>query len=268
MKILAGKTILITRRREQSHELVNEIERRGGKAIVLPMLRIEDPEDWAACDAALGMLSDFDTVIFSSTNSVLQLLRRIEERGLERSMLVGKQIFAVGERTREELIARGIRVNELPERYNAGALLALFGREDKPLKILLPQGNLARKELYEGLTVIGAEVTPVVVYRNLPADEAVAEELKRRFAKGEFHVAAFASPSAVKRFADLISAEEFRAANPRPLMAVIGPTTKQAAVAAGFPVDIEAEVSTSTGLARAIEHYYLKSEISHLKTTA
>ncbi len=268
MKILTGKTVLITRRREQSHELVAEIERRGGMAIVLPMLRIEDPVDWNACDAALEAIAAYDTVIFTSTNSVLQFHKRMEKCGVAISALEGKEIFAVGERTREELVSRGITVKDLPDRYNAGALLAMFGRKEKPRKILMPQGNLARKELYEGLTVIGAEVTAVLVYRNLPAEENVREELKRRFRQSEFAVAAFASPSAIKRFAEVISADEYRGANPRPLLAVIGPTTRQAAIAAGFPVDIQAEVSTSTGLARAIEQHYLKSEISHLKTTA
>lgn len=265
MKILAGKTILITRRQEQSPELVEEIERRGGRAIVLPMLRIEDPADWKACDAALDALDCYDTVVFASTNAVLQVLKRMGERGQAVSALEGKEIYAVGERTMEELLAHGITVKNLPERYNAGALLALFGKAAKPRRILLPHGNLARKELYEGLTIIGAEVTPVSVYRNLPAEEGVREELKRRFRQLEFTVVTFASPSALTRFADVIPAEEFRRAQPRPLVAVLGPTTRHATIAAGFPVDIQAEVATSTGLVRAIEQHYLKSEFSHLK---
>jgi uroporphyrinogen III methyltransferase/synthase len=50
---LGGKTILITRSKEQSSEFARSIELQGGQPVVFPATRIEDPESWKECDEAI-----------------------------------------------------------------------------------------------------------------------------------------------------------------------------------------------------------------------
>jgi uroporphyrinogen-III synthase len=67
---LQNKTILITRQREQSKEFIAEVEKRGGHAVVFPLIRITEPDSWESCDTALQRLGEYDGLILTSENGV------------------------------------------------------------------------------------------------------------------------------------------------------------------------------------------------------
>ncbi|MBQ7814406.1 MAG: uroporphyrinogen-III C-methyltransferase, partial [Thermoguttaceae bacterium] len=59
---LSGKTVLVTRPREQAAELRSLLEERGAAVLVQPSIAILPPETWADVDAALQSVErrDFD----------------------------------------------------------------------------------------------------------------------------------------------------------------------------------------------------------------
>ena len=63
---LAGKRIVVTRTVEQSKALVDELTRRGARVIVMPCVEFRPPENFAALDAELSRLPEFDWVAFTS----------------------------------------------------------------------------------------------------------------------------------------------------------------------------------------------------------
>ncbi|HXG00439.1 MAG TPA: uroporphyrinogen-III synthase [Bacteroidota bacterium] len=251
---LRGKTVLVTRRAEQADELRAELERHGARAVVIPMIRIVEPEQWRAFDDTARNAASFDAVIFTSTNAVEAFFRRLMELKADVSVWHAKRVYAVGEKTRGLLERYGFDVALVPESYSAEGLAAVVLKADvKGLKFLLPQGNLGRDVLPAALERSGARVCVVQVYRNVPPEDSVLTEVKQRVQGREFDVVTFASPSAVQNFARAVAPETLIETDTR--VAVIGPTTAHEARRLGFAVDIEAQVATAQGLVEALKLY-------------
>jgi uroporphyrinogen III methyltransferase / synthase len=254
-KSLVGKTILVTRQHEQAGELVAAIEANGGRACVIPMLRIVDPERWDLCDVAIGQLSVFNGLLITSSNAAEKFIQRLDAKGIERKSFESIEVFAVGQRTADVLRALGLRIAFTPPQFSAAGLRKHFEAEQIVGKrFLFPRGNLSREELPASLRSLGAMVDEVEVYRNVPPTSEELDALRVRFLNGEFDVVTFASPSAVNSFRQAIPPNIFGSGHP--LVAVIGPTTSAAAKELGFPVNIEATEATSNGLVDAIAAFY------------
>ncbi len=252
---LERKTVLITRPQEQATEFAAELVRRGATAVVIPLLRITDPDDWTQCDEALRNIASYDAVMFTSANSVRKFCERWRSTGVNPAFRTKTKCYAVGEKTADEVRRNGMDVEFVPEAFSAQALAAALQREVwTGKKVLLPKGNLGREELEETLTELGANVDAVVVYKNAPPESSVLEGLRQRVLKDEFDVITFMSPSAAVNFARVVSPALL--ARGKAKIAVIGPTTRSAVRHLGFPVDIEASNSTSAGLVEAIERYF------------
>jgi uroporphyrinogen-III synthase len=119
---LKGKTVLVTRPRDQAASLVREIERRGGRAVVFPAIEITEPDSWSACDEALRRLTAFDAVVFTSTNGVRKFFERLDVLGISRQLPAHMHVVAVGRTTQAELEARGCAVHMIPEAHNTPTL--------------------------------------------------------------------------------------------------------------------------------------------------
>jgi uroporphyrinogen III methyltransferase/synthase len=252
---LERKTILITRPHEQATEFAAELVRRGATAVVIPLLRITDPDDWTPCDRALREIASYDAVMFTSANSVRKFCERGRTTGMNPAFWMKTKCYAVGEKTADELRRNAIAVEFVPETFSAQSLAATLQREVWKCKnVLLPKGNLGREELEETLKHLGANVDVIVVYKNAPPESSVLEEVRQRVMKDEFDVVTFTSPSAAAHFARVVSPALL--ARGKAKIAVIGPTTRSAVRRLGFPVDIEARTSTSRGLVEAIEMYF------------
>jgi len=254
---LQGKTILITRQLEQSEDFVTEVERRGGRAIVIPMICIADPDSWEDCDLSLDRLSSYDIIVFTSINGVQKLLYRCEARGLAAQSLRCAEIYAVGKKTRQAIERAGLVVRFVPENYSVESLAKYFeGRDFARKRVLLPRGDRGREELATVLTNLGASVHAVVVYKNVEPDLKNSDALWNHLAKGEIDVVTFASPSAAANFSRVIPPERFSSLSKKVLVGVIGPTTKEALTKYGYHADIVGKEATIEGLVDAIvEHF-------------
>ncbi len=255
-KALEGKTILITRRAEQSDEFVAEIGNRGGKAVVIPLIQISDPESWLSCDGALSGLASFDGIVFTSRNAVDKFFKRIREKKISLPTYI--DVYAVGQRTAEAVKKEGTDVAFVPNDFSSAALMEFLSKERvHGKKFLLPGGNLNAPNLEAVLVSRGAAVTSIEVYKNAEPDETTMNDLKSRLCKNEFDVVAFASSSAVSNFARVVSPA---VAEGKVRIAAIGPSTKETARKLNFSVDIEARESTASGLVDAIAEFYSDSK--------
>jgi len=254
---LHGRTIVITRPGGQSDALAAEIEARGGRVLVFPLILIAPPESWEASDRALANLQSYDGILLTSVNGVEKFFERAAAVGIDRAAFAGCDIYAVGEKTRRAIERRGFPVAMTPERFSAASLAeSLAGRDLPGKKFLYPCGNLGGEELGRRLAASGAKVDVVVVYRTMGPDPAVSASLRLELRKGGIDVVTFASPSAAEHFAEIVPGVEFDALRDRTRIAVIGPTTAGAVRALGMPVDILAEEASASGVAQAIDEYY------------
>jgi len=254
---LEGKTILITRQREQSIEFIAEVERRGGKAVLFPTISIQDPDSWEEVDRALQHIKTYDALIFTSVNSVEKFLQRCLLKSVEPVVFRACDIYAVGEKTKSAVEERGLTVKAIPEKYSSSGLAEYLRSLDlQGKRFLYPRGDLGKADLIKSLMRQGATVDPVVCYRNAGPDEVDAEFVYRRLVAGEIDVVTFASPSAAINFVKLFSLEKMASMDKRTKIAVIGTTTEEEVRNLGIQVDVVAKQSTIKGLLDAIEEHY------------
>jgi uroporphyrinogen-III synthase len=253
---LQGKTILVTRQKEQSAEFVEEIESLGGRALVFPMIRITAPDSWQECDSALERIESYQALLFTSANGVEGFFGRSTEKKVSPEGFRAMEMMAVGKKTKERIEERGYQVRMVPENFSAQSLTAAVKPSDVAGKnILAPQGNLARDEIQRGLTELGAAVDPVPVYKNVKPLQSDGRQLWRHLEKREIDVVTFCSPSALTNFSAFVSPQRLRLLQWTVPIAVIGPTTRDAAVKKGYEVAIMGTVATVKGLVRAIDEF-------------
>ena len=118
---LFGRTVVVTRAREQASELRARLEALGADVLELPSIAIEplafDVPDLAA----------YEWVVFTSVNGVLGFFDRgLAGAGLDARALGAVRVAAIGPGTASALAARGVRPDLVPERFVAESLLEAF----------------------------------------------------------------------------------------------------------------------------------------------
>lgn len=251
---LAGRSVLVTRTREQAAALVEPLEELGAEVLCLPVIEVADPEDTAPLDAAIASLADYDWLVITSTNGVDRFLDRVAAATGVRGLPDGVRVAAVGSATAARLRERGVRPDFVPADFRAEGLLEGFAELGVGAgeRILIARALEAREILPERLREMGAYVDVVPTYRIVPAapDPAVA----RRLAEGAVDIATFASGGTFKHFLEALERAGLDADVVTRSLAIVsvGPVTSDAVRALGYDVVLEAPESTMASLVTAI----------------
>ncbi|MDB4910949.1 MAG: uroporphyrinogen-III C-methyltransferase / uroporphyrinogen-III synthase [Gemmatimonadetes bacterium] len=245
---LFGRTIVVTRAREQASHLRVLLEIAGAAVIEAPAIRIE-PLDQAPLRAALQKLASYNWLVVTSRNAVELLWASLRELGLDARAFASTKLCAVGPATADALLARGLSVDVIPDRYVAeGVIEKLRERDDvRGARVLFARAAGARELLPTAMREMGAVVDEIEIYRSVP-DLTGLDTLRDALDAGSVDLVTFTSASTVRHFVDALGAE--RAGLVRG--ASIGPVTSDAARALGVPVAIEAAESTIASLVQAI----------------
>jgi uroporphyrinogen-III synthase len=196
-----------------------------------PLLTFAPPVDWAPMDRALGDLSRYDALAFTSPRAATAFIERYADarRGTGRRGDALPPLWSGGSGTAAALAPLAAAIHG-PSEDEAGRLVAaaalaaaMLGAGDAG-PVLLPCGEIRRDELPTRLRHGGVAVEEVVCYRSVLAKEAAA-----RAAAEEAAILVVASPSV----ADLLARVSPTGARPR--MLAVGPTTAAAARASGCP---------------------------------
>jgi uroporphyrinogen III methyltransferase/synthase len=167
--MMKSKQIVVTRAALQAGKLVAALEDRGAVAVLYPCIAVAPPKDARDIDYGLKLTvrGEHDWVVFTSANTVVAVARRLDELGLDRSRLSAAKIAAVGPGTAEAIESElGIAVAVIPSQHEAEGLIEAFaGVSGK--RMFLPQSDLARPILADGLTNAGAVVRIAVAYRTV-----------------------------------------------------------------------------------------------------
>lgn len=254
---LAGRRILVTRRPEQAAGLTATLAEAGAEVVELPLIAIEPPEDTSALDAALRRLHAYDWLVFTSANAVTAVRDRLAALAVSAAAVGrGTPVASVGSATSDAFRAAFPEgsVTLMPAGgFRAEGLLEAFRvRGVAGERFLLPSSDRAAEGLPAGLREAGASVDVVTAYRTTtPPDLALR---LGAILKQGIDIALFASPSAVDGF---VAAAGARAtAFPA---AVIGPVTRERALAAGLDVRVEAAPSTEAGMRAAVLAHFARN---------
>jgi uroporphyrinogen III methyltransferase/synthase len=228
---LSGRTIAVTRAREQASDLGRRLQTLGARVVLAPAIRTEP------LDAELPDLSGFDLLCLTSPTGAARLLELVRDA----RDLAGPRIAAIGPGTAAALRTGGIEPDILPSRSNAEGLVeALEGVEVSHAEIARAQEG--REVLPDALRERGAEVELLALYRTIAEP---LSDTERAAALGA-DLLVFASSSAVKAF------QSAAGTLTGPRIASIGPATSATIRDLGGEVAIEAAEHTPDGLIGAI----------------
>jgi len=250
---LFGKRVLVTRTSEQSRTFARALLERGAQPVIAPTIEIQPPDDGDASRTALGSLASYAWIVFTSTNGVDAFFAALEELGFDARALGGVRVAAIGERTAQQLAARGIRADLVPGAFVAEELATgLIARSQNGDRVMLYRAQEARDVLPRTLEAAGRSVTIVPAYKTVVPDDP---QFERRAAEAD--VLTFTSASTVRGFSALLGGDAAAARLARgKCVACIGPITARAAADAGLQVDVVAQAFTTAGLLDALEAHF------------
>jgi uroporphyrinogen-III synthase len=237
---LAGRTVLVTRPREEAGELLQRLRDLGADTLPAPAIRLETaasvPLATAQREAANGA---FDWIVFTSAAGATAWSRLV--RATDDAVRPRARVAAVGSGTAEALQAAGLHADLVPPTFTTEALADAFPRGSG--RVLLPRADLATGELESALAEKGWTPVRVDAYR-IELEDTLPRRAVEALARKGVDAVTFTSASTVEGFA--------RATAERPVAVCIGPVTAEAARAAGFPVAAEAEPHTIESLVDAV----------------
>ncbi|MGV7221079.1 MAG: uroporphyrinogen-III C-methyltransferase [Nitrospinales bacterium] len=252
---LFGKTIVITRAREQSESFTQLLMEKGAEPYSFPVIQTVPPEDWGPLDTALADLNKYDGLIFTSVNGVKFFLQRLKQKDKDIRELKGVRIFAIGPKTAQAVKDLGIRVDVVPEKFVAESLLESLDKEDvKGKRYLLPRAQIAREILPHTLRDLGAKIDVAPAYQTiLPV--TLKDDLQTKLQDGDIDAITFTSSSTVQNFMKIFG-DDLKPLLKKTTIACIGPVTAKTAESLGLKVDIIPENYTIEALTQTIENYF------------
>ena len=244
-KLLAGRTILVTRPADQSASLVKLLDQRGARTIVAPAIEVL-PIRSAALTAALRDLAkgDFSWITITSRATVEMLASRLDSPADVRA-----EVAAIGDGSADAFRRWTGRAPDLvPQTFTTAGLARAFPRGEG--RVLCARADIAPEGLEVALATKGWSPTRVDAYRTrmpriLPAD---AREALR---SGAVDAVTFTSASTVRGFVGALGPVK---GNPK--VVCIGPVTAKEARDHGLTVSAVANPHTIDGVVAALERVF------------
>lgn len=259
--LLAGRRIVITRRREQAEGLREALRKRGARVVELPTIALSAPRSWRPLDVAIRRLERYHWVVFTSANGVESFWRRLTRQRKSARALQKLRIAAIGPATAAALKRHRLRPAVIPEEYRAEGLIKALQKERwRGQRVLLARAAVARAVLPQALRRRGARVDVVETYRTVVP--AGSKKLVRRiFGRHKPDAITFTSSSTVRNFFALLGRQAARHVLRGVAVAAIGPVTSRTARALGLRVAVEAKSYTMPGLIQALERYFAAQSV-------
>ena len=251
--------VLVTRAADQAGGLVSGLRSSGAEVVEFPTIKTVPPASWDDLDRAIGVLSSFEYVIFTSVNALAYFMLRLEELGRGGDSLKGLKFIAVGPKTAEALAERGLKADLVPREFKGeGVAEALSGEDIKGKRFLYPRAETAREVLPEMLRARGAEVVVAVAYRTVKPE--VDRETVSRLLSGGFSAVTFTSSSTVKNFVEIVGPDAIGFLN-GVCVACIGPVTKKTCEEMGINVSVVPRDYTVDSLLGALTEHFGRRKV-------
>jgi uroporphyrinogen III methyltransferase/synthase len=245
-RLLAGRSVAVTRAREQSSRLAARLRALGADVVETPAIRIV-PLDPPLDADGFAMPPDraplYDLICFTSPNGVLLFFERLADALLDARALHGMRVAAIGPATARALRAHGVLADVMPDRAVAEALVDALGAA--PVRrALIARAKVARDVLPDALRARGAEVDVLELYETV-AEPLTAAQLDA--ARAADYIT-FTSASTVTNLLDAAGGALDTSAR----LVSIGPVTSDALRSRGLEPNVEAECHDLDGLVAAL----------------
>ncbi|MCX7771018.1 MAG: uroporphyrinogen-III C-methyltransferase [Proteobacteria bacterium] len=248
-KPLFGKTILVTRTKEQSGKLSSKLKDLGANVLEIPTIEIVPPESWEEVDRSINDIENYDLLILTSVNGVKYFFGRLRELKKDIRILKGIKICAIGPATRDAIEEKGLIVDIMPDEYVAESVIDRLREQGiAGKKFLLARAKVARDVIPESIKSLGGHIDVVTVYETIKP-ESSKNALREAFERDIVDIITFTSSSTVNNFFNLLGDIKL---SKKVKFASIGPVTSKTLRDYGIEPSCEAKVYNIEGLINAI----------------
>ena len=237
---LLGRSVVVTRARDQASELAARLAALGAEVVQAPVIRAEPLPD-----VELAPIGQYDLVCITSQNAVEPFFEALRRQGADARGLAGVRVATIGTATAAALRAHGIEPDVVPERQVAEGLVEALAAEDVAgARVLVARAEEGRDVVPDALRERGAEVDVAALYRTV-ADSPSPPTLDMAAAAD---YVTFTSSSTVRFFLEAAGDAFPRGAR----VISIGPATSATARELGLEVHLEAARHDVDGLVEAL----------------
>jgi len=250
-KPLFGKKIVVTRARKDASNLVNKIFENGGEAIEIPTIEIKPLKTKSTLDT-IKKINDYDWIIFTSVNGVSQFFKNFFSEFDDIRSLGNIKIAAIGSETARNINSYGLKVNLVPRKFIAEALVSEFKtRKISNQKILIPRAKGSREILVDELKSLGNKIKELKIYESIAPKSNIKRDINAQIIKNNIYGITFTSSSTVHNFFKYVSPNSLKKEKQIKFFC-IGPITAQTLINYGFKATKIAKKFTIENLLKEI----------------
>lgn len=208
--MITGKTIAITRSKEDSEEFVQLVTKASAKAISLPTIELVSKGD-KIVDEFLDAIKEYDPdySVFMSSKAAKLLFdtaRKVLKYEKLQLAVANTIVMAVGPKTKAALESEGIKVAYVPQRYSSVGVGEVFTRLNaEGKKVIVPRSGASTPFLAQLLEKIGLQVKEIHLYDVCSfRDTSQWNEFRTLFANNKVDGIVFTSASSVNAFFEIM----------------------------------------------------------------
>lgn len=202
---LKGKTVVVTRPEDRSGTLTQRLRELGAEAVDYPCIRTVAREENPELEEAIGNLSRYRCLVFTSPAGPEIFFRRLRTAGRDARALSGLTLAAIGPKTAKALEKHGVTADLVPETYDSDHLAkALEAVEGPVLLCRASRGSTALPEMLERKGIPFADVPIYDTVYTAPDPQKVDALL------GEKLLVTFTSASTVRGFVESLPGRDLK----------------------------------------------------------
>lgn len=202
---MKGKTVVVTRPEDRSGTLTQRLRELGAEVVDYPCIRTVAREENPELEEAIGNLSRYRCLVFTSPAGPEIFFRRLRAAGRDARALSGLTLAAIGPKTAKAMERFGVTADLVPETYDSDHLAkALEAVEGPVLLCRASRGSTALPEMLERKGIPFADVPVYDTVYAAPAPQKVDALL------GETLLVTFTSASTVRGFVESLPGRDLK----------------------------------------------------------
>jgi len=206
-----GKTIAITRSRDDSQEFIDLITKERGNVLPLPTIELVSKGE-KIVDEFLSALADGDPdySVFMSSKAASLLFETAKKVGKFEELqlaIANTIVLAVGPKTKDALEKENVKVAYMPQRYSSVGIGEIFTKLNAVgKKVIVPRSGASTPFLKDLLEKIGLHVTELYLYDVCAfRDTSQWNEFRDIFSQDKVDGIIFTSASSVRAFFEIMT---------------------------------------------------------------
>ena len=209
--MIEGKTIAITRSRDDSQEFIDLITKERGNVLPLPTIELVSKGE-KIVDELLSALADGDPdySVFMSSKAASLLFETAKKVGKFEELqlaIANTIVLAVGPKTKDVLEKENVKVTYMPQRYSSVGIGEIFTKLNAVgKKVIVPRSGASTPFLKDLLEKIGLHVTELYLYDVCAfRDTSQWNEFRDLFSQDKVDGIIFTSASSVRAFFEIMT---------------------------------------------------------------